>query len=189
MHGGSPEIRRWRRIPDFTSGAAHICFTSGMPRFRIAWILLLLISLSPGLHASGKAGEAATLSFHIETDQNENPKMIFPHPVNGQVRYFRRIPEVSTKDVVAFSPFPADGNEGYGILFQLKPNAARRLAAVTAANQGRMLAAHANGRIVDVVLIDQPVNDDKIVIWKGITEAEIKLYDEVVPRIGEKKKR
>lgn len=160
-----------------------------MPHFRITWICLLFVALAPDLHASGKAGEAATLSFHIETEQNENPKMIFQHQVNGQVRFFRRIPEIGTKDVVAFSPFPADGNEGYGILFQLKPNAARRLAAVTSANQGRYLAAQANGRIVDVVLIDQPVNDDKIVIWKGITEAEIKLYDEAAPRIGEQKKR
>jgi len=160
-----------------------------MPRLRIAWIYLLFIALTSGLHASGKAGEAAQLSFHIETDQNENPKMIFQHEINGQVRFFRRIPEVSTKDVLAFSPFPADGNDGYGILFQLKPNAVRRLAAVTANNQGRMLAAQANGRIVDVVLIDEPVKDDKIVIWKGITEAEIKLYDEAVPRIGQPQKR
>ena len=48
-----------------------------------------------------------------------------------------------------------------------------------------MLLAMTNGRPVDMVEIDQPVDDGFIVIWKGITEADIRLYDDAVPRIGE----
>jgi preprotein translocase subunit SecD len=160
-----------------------------MPRCVTALMLLLAVALAPDLEASGKAGEKATLSFHMETEQNENPKTVFVFPLDGQQRFFRRMPEITTQDVVAFNPFPSDDGATYGILFQLKPAASRRLSALTAANMGRLVAAQANGRIVDLVVIDKQVDDGMIVIWKGITEAEIKLYDKAAPRIGEKKKR
>lgn len=142
--------------------------------------------------AGGKAGEDPMVSFHIETDHAENPKMVFPIEVGGKTRYFRRLPEIGTRDIAAFRPFPGDdGANTYGIVFQLKNGPSRRLASITNANQGRMLLAMTNGRPVDMVMIDQQVNDGFIVIWKGVTEAEIRLYDKAAPRIGEdaKKKR
>lgn len=141
------------------------------------------------LSAGGKADKPATLSFHLETEATDNPKMIFPQLANGETRYFRRIPEVASKDVESFSPFPSDDGSTYGVIFKLKQTAARRVAAITAANQGRWLIAMVNGRAVDGVLIDKTVEDGFLVIWKGITLDEISQYDEAVPRIGEKEKR
>jgi len=147
-------------------------------------------ALSASVHASGKAGEDPMVSFHIETEQAENPKLVFPLEVGGKTRYFRRMPEIGTRDIAAFHPFPGDdGANTYGIVFQLKNAAARRLASITNANQGRMLLAMTNGRPVDMVVIDQQVDDGFIVIWKGVTEAEIRLYDKAAPRIGEDKKK
>jgi hypothetical protein len=37
-------------------------------------------------------------------------------------------------------------------------------------------------------MIDRPVNDRTIIVWKGLTLDEIRELDKVVPRIGEKKK-
>lgn len=140
--------------------------------------------------AGGKADEDAVISFHLETEEGENPKMVFPVQAGGKTRYFRRVPEIGTRDIAAFRPFPGDDDANtYGILFQLKGISSRRLSSFSNANQGKMLLATANGRPVDMVKIDEPVDDGFIVIWKGITEAEIRLYDKSWPRIGESKKK
>ena len=114
--------------------------------------------------------------------------MIFPHEVMGKQRFFRRIPEVSSIDYVAFSPFPSDDQASYGVILQLKDNARRRLAAVTQISSGKWLACKAFGRIVDGVLVEDPVDDGVVVIWKGLSIEEIGQLEEALPRIGEKKK-
>lgn len=156
-------------------------------RFAALLMLLMLLAcaLPATLQAGGKASNKAVLSFHIETDENDNPKMIFSQMTNGKVRYFRRLPEVTTKDVASFMPFPTEGGEGYGIVFKLKDNASARLVAITNANQGRWLLAQLNGRIVDGVLIDKQINDGCVVIWKDVTLADVNLFDASLPRIGQ----
>jgi hypothetical protein len=156
----------------------------------IAGVACWLVMTSPVADAGGKAGEDAVVSFHMETEHAENPNLVFSLEISGKVRHFRRMPEISTRDIAAFRPFPGDdGANTYGVVFQLKNQAARRLSNLTAANQGRMMVAMANGRVVDGVMIDQQVDDGFIVIWKGITEADIRLYDKEAPRIGEEKKK
>jgi hypothetical protein len=151
--------------------------------------LCLIISLF-GFTALGWAGgdkKNAQVSFHVETDVSDNPKMIFPYELQGKERYFRRIPELSTSDFVAFSPFPADDQASYGALIQLKGSAGKRLNAVSTANQGKWFVCQAFGRLVDGVLIDQPVSDGVVIIWKGLTLEEIRELDKTMPRIGDKK--
>jgi hypothetical protein len=91
--------------------------------------------------------------------------------------------------MVAFSPFPSTMGDDYGLIFRLKPNAATRLAAITAANQGRWLIAMLNGRVVDGVTIDKQVTDGAIVIWKGVSLADVDLLDKELPRAGAAKKK
>ena len=157
-------------------------------RLGTRWLVVLLMLVAVTAWAGGEK-KAAQVSFHIETEGTDNPKMIFPSQVMGEQRFFRRTPEISSKDLVAFSPFPADDQASYGVLFQLKDNARTRLAAVTTNNQGKWLVCQAFGRIVDGVLVDKPVDDGALVIWSGLTLEEIRELDKVMPRIGEKKKR
>jgi hypothetical protein len=147
--------------------------------------LMALLALAPAGFGSGKKEAKASVSFHMQTDANDNPKMIFPQLANGQTHYFRRMPEVGIKDVMSFSPFPSEIGDGYGIVFKLKGNAGSRLAALTNANQGRWMIAQVNGRVVDGVMIDKQVDDGMIVIWKGVTLADIAAFDEELPRIGQ----
>lgn len=158
---------------------------------RLAALLMLVLSaLMPAtVFAGGKPSTAASLTFHMETDSNDNPKMVFAQMTNGKVRYFRRMPEVTTKDVKSFSPFPAEGGNGYGIMFKLDEAAAKRFAAVTNANQGRWMIAQMNGRVVDAVFIDQTINDGIVVVWKDATLADIKIFDAALPRIGQEGKK
>jgi len=160
-----------------------------MPFRATTFLLLVFLSFTSVSHAGGKAGETANVSFHIETESSDNPKMIFPFQVAGQTRYFRRVPEVTAKDIAAFGPFPSDDGQTYGVAFRLKDNAKNRLAAISNTNQGKWLVAQVNGRFVDAVIIDKPVTDGYLIIWKGVTLEEINLYDKVAPRIGAEKKK
>lgn len=172
---------------------SHFVFMDGFVWFAtrmknsIRWLFVFLFALSAYAWAGGDK-KIAQVSFHVETDANDNPKMIIPYELLGKERYFRRMPEISSKDFVAFNPFPSDDQASYGVLFQLKDGSGKRLTAVTTANQGKWLICQAFGRVVDAVIIDQPVNDRAIVIWKGLTLEEIRELDKVLPRIGEKKK-
>jgi hypothetical protein len=151
--------------------------------------LLLAVVLCGGVAWAGGDKKGVLISFHIETAAEDNPKMIFNAEVMGKQRFFRRIPEISSKDFVAFTPFPSEDQMTYGAMFQLKNHASRRLAAVTNVNQGKWLIAQAFGRFVDGVLVNEPVNDGVVVIWKGLTLDEIAELDKEIPRIGEEKKR
>lgn len=162
-----------------------MCFTLPMKSFTATLTMMLCIALAPTLLASGKKEGKATVSFHMETEATDNPKMIFPQLANGQTRYFRRMPEITTADMVAFSPFPSGFGDDYGIVFKLKGHSTNRLAAITNANAGRWLISQVNGRVVDGVKIDKQVNDGFIVIWKGVTLPDITLFDETLPRLGE----
>ena len=155
------------------------------------WICLLVVLILglPLVNAGGKRDQMAGISFHIETDPGENPKMVFNQFVAGQQRVFRRVPEVSAKDIAAFNPFPSRDGEGFGLLLQLKPGARNRIAGITTANNGRWLIARVNGRIVDGVIIDKEITDGQLVIWKGVAPSEVKAMDKILPRIGEKKPR
>lgn len=152
---------------------------------------VVLLALCPGLtaHAGGKKGEKTGISFHIQADPTDNPKMIFAQMTNGKQLVYRRNPEIMTKDIMAFNPFPSQDGDGYGVLLQLKPSAKNRFAAITNAGVNRWMVAMVNGRVVDAVIIDKQVDDGYVVIWKGIGKAEIDAFDAKVPRIGEKKPR
>ena len=159
-------------------------------KLRVAVLLMLaVLALAPPLFGAGKNENKASVTFHLETEASDNPKMIFPQGVGNQTRYFRRMPEIGIKDIVSFSPFPSDTGESFGIVFRLKGNAVNRLAAVTAANQGRWLISQVNGRAVDGVIIDKQVNDGYIVIWKGVTLADVEILDKELPRADEANKK
>jgi hypothetical protein len=158
-----------------------------LPRFATA-ILFAACAVLP-LHASGKKGEASGISFHLQADQSDNAKMIFPRETNGKMLVYKRVPEIITKDIAGFSPFPSRDGEGYGVVLQLKSGPKNRWSAVTSTSVNRWIVAMVNGRIVDAVMIDKQIDDGMIVIWKGIGEAEIAAFDQEVPRIGEAKPR
>lgn len=159
-----------------------------MLRLQAALLACAALALTLPAPAGSSRKPEAGISFHLETTEGENPKMVFTQNVAGKIRYFRRSAELSTRDIVAYSPFPADDGATYGAVCQLSRSATGRLAALSSANTGSWLLAMVNGRAVDAVLIDQKVEDGFIVVWKGITAPEVKAFDKERPRLGETKK-
>ena len=151
----------------------------------LAILCLILPFFTVNILANGKKAPPASISFHVEGSSVEGPKFVRQVKTVAGQRYFRKVPEISTKDIVAFSPFPADDKTTYGIVFKLSKRAAQRLNTTTNLNRGKLLLAIVNGQAVGVVRIDKPVTDGMLVIWSGIQEHEIKLYDQLAPRIGE----
>ena len=159
-------------------------------RIRVAAILtFLILAFCPTLWARGKPDAKFTASFHMEAEGNDHPKRVFSQLANGKQRLFRRMPEIGTKDIVSFSPFPSEVGDGYGVVFRLSPTATRRLSAVSAVNLNRWMIAQVNGRVVDGVLIDKQIDDGLLVVWKGLTLEDTRLFDETIPRIGEEGKK
>jgi len=152
-------------------------------------LLLILLLLPASLMANGKKTPPASISFHMQGGAAEAPKFARKVKTMAGTHFFRKVPEISTKDIIAFSPFPADDNRTYGIVFKINPQATRRLQAATTMNRGKFLLALVNGQALGVVRIDKPVTDGMLVIWSGIKLNEIQLYDQVAPRIGEDQKK
>lgn len=157
-------------------------------RFLFVILPLIAVLVSPAM-AGGKRDNDINIVFHMETGAGENPKMVFEQLVAGQKRFFRRVPEISTRDVASFKPFPSQTGEGYGVLLKLKKGSETRLGAITASNLSRWMVARVNGRVVDGVQIDKQITDGELVIWKGLSASEVKMMDMEFPRIGEKKPR
>lgn len=159
-----------------------------MTPISLAFFLLIFGLSSSVVFAGGKKGENISISFHLEGDQEDNPKMIFAHEIGLKQRIFRRMPEISSRDLVAFSPFPAADQASYGALIRLNGAAASRLTAITQTSIGRWFVCRAFGKIIDGVMIDEPINDGVLVIWKGLSLEQIHLMDKDLKRIGEKSK-
>lgn len=161
-----------------------------MPVRPAVWLAVFATLFgAPLLHAGGKKDDKARVSIHFETESTDNPKMIMPQEIGGKTRYFSRTSEISIKDVKAFKPFlPADGGGETGVILVLKPGAVGRLSGMTNMNQGRYWIVQLNGRVVDSAIIDKPVDDGVVVVWKGVTAADIESLDKTIPRVGQAKK-
>lgn len=151
-----------------------------IPAFACVASLFLAMPAAAG----GKKTEENVVSIHLETDPTDHPEMIFKQFVAGKERSFKRVPEVVGKDIVAFHAFQSRDGEGFGVTLQLKDRARNRLAATTTASQGRWMLTQVNGRMVDAVLIDRPVNDGIWIVYKGLTGVEVARFDEELPRMG-----
>ena len=159
-------------------------------KFRVALILsMLVVALAPTTNGAGKKNDKAIVSFHMQAESTDNPKMIFPYVVGGERQFFRRMPDIRTKDIASFTSFPSPHSETeFAVAFRLKKTAANRLRVLTNANQGSWLAAQMNGRVIDCLYIDAPVDDGVLVIWNDVTAGDIATLEKALPRTNEKKK-
>lgn len=142
---------------------------------RVFALLLLSMALLPqaGSAAGSKKGKAQ-VSFHLQAEVGDSPKMIYPLMVGERRMNFKRMPEVQTKDVASYKAIPSKTQAGiFDIVIQLKPHAVQRLQLITNANRGRFMASQLNGRTGEAMLINQQINDGVLVIWGVATAADL----------------
>lgn len=141
-----------------------------------ALMLIFLVVMAPAVDAAGSKKGKAQVSFHLQADVGDAPKMIYPLMVGSAPMNFKRMPEVQTDDIASYKALPSKDKEGfYDIIVQLKPHAAQRLQLITNAHRGRFMASQLNGRTGEAMLIDQQVNDGVLVIWGVATAADLEV--------------
>lgn len=143
---------------------------------RLGLILLAMTLLPQVAPAAGSKKGKASVSFHLQAEAIDAPKMIYPGEVNGQRVPFRRMPEFGTKDFASYKAIPSKERAGtYDLVLKLKPNAAQKLQLITNAQRGRFIAPQINGKPGEAMLIDEQVNDGVLVIWGTATAADLEV--------------
>jgi len=141
---------------------------------RIGLLLLLTILLPQTAGAAGSKKGKASVTFHLQAEPVDSPKMVYPMEVGGQRLAFRRMAEFETKDFASYKAFPSRDKQGvYDLVFKLNPHAAQKLQLITNAQRGRFMASQLNGRAGEAMMINEQVNDGILVIWGVATAADL----------------
>jgi hypothetical protein len=152
----------------------------------------IFASLIVALFAASVLGKDRPCIFRVHAEANPNDTASFatsvPALFSGKRVAIERMPRLSERDVVAFSPYSAkDGS--YGALFQLDEHGRIALDALSVEQRGRLLFVLVNARPVAQLEIDQRVSDGRIYIASGLTKADIDSFKKCWRLIGAKKKR
>lgn len=124
------------------------------------------------------------ITTHLQTDQIEHPREIMKLPIGGQEMTFKKSPEFSQRSISAFEPFPAENPEdGYGALIQLDTKGRDALMVASRTYRGMVLLTMVNATPVDMVELDQPIDDGRFTIWRGLTQKTIDEMDKFYPRL------
>jgi len=146
-------------------------------------LLFVLPALAPG---SGKS-PGFSISFHAEGDEFEGPRMVrgdSEEGPDGKRHFFRISPVVTNRNFKGFYSFPADDGT-YGAAFRLDDTGWESVMQTAAVDSGKLMRVIVSGRPVDFIRIDKPRHDDHlIIVWKGLTEKDLKELRSKYKEIG-----
>ena len=150
-------------------------------KISLALGLVVLCSLT----ISGARKPELAISFHLQGEQFEGPKFVQPMRLGTppETYFFRKAPELTHRHIVGYYPFMANDGSSWGSAFKLNENGANTLSTISAAGRGRKLLTVINSEPVDFVVLDRPINDGYIVVWGGLTEKDLALFDKEFKRI------
>jgi hypothetical protein len=153
---------------------------------RIAVSLASLLMLAGPCSAAGQK-PLYLISFHAEGESMEPPRTIQSFEVNGEKRYFRKLPVLTHRNFKAYWAFPAEDGKTWGAVFWLDNAGKHVVEAIGAGSRGQYLATAINRMPIEVQKIDNAPTDGRLVIWKGIPFEMFKLMDKEkkIRRIGE----
>jgi hypothetical protein len=130
-------------------------------------------------------------TFRLHAQANPRDTEVFATSVRAQVSgknvAIEKMPWISERDVIAFSPYPAT-NGTYGALLQLDEHGRVVLDTLSVERRGSLLFVFINGRPITELEIDKRVSDGKIYIPSGLTSADIKLMKKDWHMIGQRKR-
>lgn len=109
-----------------------------------------------------------SVTIHMQANEMDVPKTMFPVMLEGKKIMFKILPEISQENVVAFHPFDSPSGVGKGITLQLETRGRGALEIATRTATGQLMLAMVNGKPVDYVVMDVPVSDGLYTIWGGV---------------------
>lgn len=160
--------------------------------------LLLLASLFCLVSSAfaGSKSPQAYIGLHVQGDEYEGEKFVRPNTINGEVKFFRILPEVATRHFSAFQAFMAEDGASYGAALRLNDEGLRAMQVMCTNNQGRLARTIVNGKLLDIIKIDRVPADGYLIVWSGlgpedleILGKKLKRLDEGMPGEGGKKKK
>lgn len=153
----------------------------------IALFPLLLFIAVLSCEGAGKGYKLYLVTFHIEGEETDNPKMITPVKLGQEHRqyYFSKIPSFTDNDIAWFYPFTAADGVSYGAAFRLKEHAATELKALTLTNQGKLLGLRCSDAPLQAVLIDRPIDDGVVVVWSGLQQRHLQEFRKRFPHVDD----
>jgi hypothetical protein len=130
-------------------------------------------------------------TFRVHAQANPRDTEVFASSVrtqfSGKEVAIEKMPWISERDVIAFSPYPArDGT--YGALIQLDEHGRVVLDTLSVERRGGFLFVFINGRFITQLEIDKRVSDGRIYIPSGLTAADIGLMKKDWRLIGQQKR-
>lgn len=151
-----------------------------MRSLALSFVLLAATLWCP---AAGKKSQNFLVSFHLEADQTDNPKFIVPVKLGSEHRqyFFKKIPEFTDKDIEWFYPFLSEDGVSYGAAFRMKEYAAVQLKAFTLTNQGKLLGLRCSDAQLQAIIVDRPIDDGIVVIWKGLQQRHLQEFQKRFP--------
>ena len=155
-------------------------------RLLVLGALLATTLWCPG---AGNKYKLYLVTFHLEGEETDNPKMITPVKLGAEHRqyYFSKLPSFTDHDIAWFFPFTASDGVSFGAAFRLKEHAAIELKAITLTNQGKLLGLPCSDAPLQAVLIDRPIDDGVIVVWSGLQQRHLQEFRKRFPHVDDYK--
>jgi hypothetical protein len=145
--------------------------------FPVVVVLTLLLVLQPASPLrAGDGKQKHTFAFHEEGVATDGENKVFPHPVAGTEKFFKMTPTITHMDFDGFVPFRAEGG-GFGAAFVLSRHGKVKLDQLTTARQGAHILATVDMKPADVMVVDRPIKDGVIVLWKGLGPEHIQYLE------------
>lgn len=129
-----------------------------------------------GIDAAGRKTPSNLFTLHVQGTPDQGEKFVTPVKLGSEAQqyYFSIAPEIHDNHVAAIYPFISRDGATYGVSFILNQVGRERLSSVTLQNQGRLVGIHLLGGHNSALFVDRPVDDGVVVVWEGLTQAQIK---------------
>jgi hypothetical protein len=146
---------------------------------------LLCLAAIPLLTSGGKKSESFVITFHVEAPAEEAPDFAAPIKLGTEMRqyYFKKVPEVTDRDIAWFYPFVSENGQSFGAAFKLKDKAMDGLKALSLTHQGKLLGARIANAPYSAVMIDRPIEDGVLVVWNGLDKTHLKAFEKKFPHV------
>jgi len=130
-------------------------------------------------------------TFRVHAQANAHDTDVFSMSAHatssGKDITIQKLPWITERDVMAFSPYPArDGT--FGALFQLDEHGRVVLDTLSVERRGGFLFVFINGRMITELQIDKRVSDGKIYVPSGLTAGDVAVMKKEWRLIGQRKR-